>query len=78
MYNKKKYLENKKKWSSQFCTDVVKFIKLRRLQWAGLVERIDSSDIPKNVLTESCMTREDWEGQTLNGWTLSQRMGESF
>jgi hypothetical protein len=41
--------------------DIVKFIKFKRLQWAGHIVGMDNSGIPKKYWMENSMEEDLWE-----------------
>jgi len=53
--------------------DIVKYIKLKRLQWAGHVVRMDNSRIPKywmeNSMAEDLWEERDWDGKATSRGT---------
>ena len=51
----------------------MKYIKLKRLQWAGHVVRMDNSRIPKywmeNSMAEDLWEERDWDGKATSRGT---------
>jgi len=48
--------------------NIVENIKIRRLEWAGHIIRMEEEKIPKKVLNRNFHTTNQWEDQELDGW----------
>jgi hypothetical protein len=47
--------------------NIVEDIKIRRLEWAGHIIRMEKESIPKKVLNGNFHTANQWEDQELDG-----------
>ena len=54
--------------------EISTLIKLKRLQWAGHVQRMNEGRIPKRVMTEVMSGRRQvrWVNPGKHGWTLKE------
>ena len=58
---------NNERYSLYSEPNIVVDIKIRRLEWAGHIIRMEEERIPKKVLNGNFHTRKQWEDQELDG-----------
>jgi hypothetical protein len=60
------------RWNNELCnlykgSNIVEDIRIRRLEWAGHIIRMEEERIPKKVLNGNFHSTNQWEDQELDG-----------